>query len=325
MITASKHQAVLFTVFLSILSLTIGYGIVRRISEIYFFDKFYYQKSIDFGYFYFPPNKERSLKIFGKRSQDVLTLLNNKSPDIKGYTSDDNYTVAIVGDSYVWGAGLKNRDRFPILLERKLSTLRGTKVYSFGIGGDGILDYYVKYQKIKELYDIDLYVYVLTVNDMLINKDSLFFNDPIAKTILSLCKERYGDFVYDYNMSKYPDGEDYGSLTKRTIGSFSNNCVFNEVIKQLNPANSFFFFSDEYLEYNTNAFSYYRSLLRQAGFYTLSSLRAKNMEKFRVALENPDKYLLVSKREAHPSLYANEIFAELLAEEITSNAKWGFR
>lgn len=175
MITASKHQAVLFTVLLSILSLTISYGIVKRISEIFFFDKFYYQKSIDFGYFHFPPNKKSTLEVFGKRSQDVLTLLNNKSPDVKGHTSHGNYTIAIVGDSYVWGQGLKNNDRFPILLERKLSNLKDTKVYSFGMSGDGILDYYVKYQKIKELYDIDLYVYVLTVNDILINKDSLFF------------------------------------------------------------------------------------------------------------------------------------------------------
>jgi len=45
-----------------------------------------------------------------------------------------DYSIAVLGDSFVWGIGVADEDRFTEFLERELP---GTEVLNFGVSGYG--------------------------------------------------------------------------------------------------------------------------------------------------------------------------------------------
>ncbi|MFN0218247.1 MAG: SGNH/GDSL hydrolase family protein [Hyphomicrobium sp.] len=58
--------------------------------------------------------------------------------DLSKVTEDD---VVLVGDSFVWGAGVPVEQRFGNLLERKFGSGQGPRVYSLGVVGVGVGEY----------------------------------------------------------------------------------------------------------------------------------------------------------------------------------------
>jgi hypothetical protein len=115
--------------------ITIATSAARRwAAETYFFDKFIYDKNPRYGYF----AQGTTTASFGKRAEELLHLeefQNNQkqgTTGVSGETADSRYAVVVIGDSYVWGQGLRNEDRFAYILEKKLNTIIPSHVMSLG-------------------------------------------------------------------------------------------------------------------------------------------------------------------------------------------------
>jgi lysophospholipase L1-like esterase len=65
-----------------------------------------------------------------------------------------DYRIAVLGDSFVWGIGVADEDRFTEILERQLP---GTEVLNFGVSGYGPIQYYLMLDEVIE-FDPDLVI-----------------------------------------------------------------------------------------------------------------------------------------------------------------------
>lgn len=169
--------------YLSILIFLVSTGvslcIAGLISEKFFFDKLYNYKSINHGYR--ARGKNLSLEDFGKRGEDLYKLraFSEDSSIINdavlGTRDNGVFTVAVIGDSYVWGKGLREGKRFVRILERKLNTFYPTEIISLGGDGDNIVENYVKYKLISQQNpNVDLYIFGMVDNDLMMNKKNTY-------------------------------------------------------------------------------------------------------------------------------------------------------
>jgi len=301
---------------LAMISGCLSYKLVYFIGETYFFDKFFYQKSIKYGY-----GEKWKLENYGERSEDLLSLeylasnkieADYKSNKVLGVENDNVYKIAVIGDSIVWGEGLKNDDRFVEILEKKLNKIYPTKVFSFSECGDSILENYIKYKILENARsDIDLYIFGLVKNDL------IFKN-----------KERYDLLIFDKIVNDCADKPFYFSNTdsddvlyKDTVKNsfdknFGNFCVLEKIADLLPKEKTIYFdFSivskDEYLER-------YISVLREKNLFI-----KKYIDYTCKACEKCDCYF-VSEKERHPSVFANKKYAETLYNEIITNSEYQF-
>lgn len=286
---------------LCIFSLSIcflSYHLCYLIAEKFFFDKFFYYKSIEHGYLI--PKKAPKLSYFGKRAEDLITLENNQP-----ISSNDSglYRIVIIGDSYVWGQGIRNSQRFAEILEDKLSKIKPVKIYSLGYPGDNIFDNYVKYNKSKDVFgEANLYIFGLVYNDLIFNNHlhtSKLLSDMLlgCDGIPSIDVQNVGNEQYR-NLVRF-------SLDKQSL----NNCTYTHLLPIL-PKNKTI-----YINLSNPAESDISSKFSQITSRDLNAIQP---------IINPN-LTAVSTNEKHPSSFANQMFADTLFQEITTNAKWGFK
>ncbi|MEM7396257.1 MAG: SGNH/GDSL hydrolase family protein [Verrucomicrobiota bacterium] len=165
------------------------------------FDALIYGKSTTYGYF--PPGKPYAPKNYGTRAADITALKQTMNamtntplaeiPSAKWLKNEaeGKYVVAVIGDSFVWGQGIRNEDRFVQLLSTRLNRIRPTRILSFGNCGDNIMEYFQKYEAAREILpDIDLVVFGLCHNDLLVNPPPARYGAKRLKEILDLCPDR---------------------------------------------------------------------------------------------------------------------------------------
>ena len=308
-------KIVLFRLFLIFTSLIISINLALWISETYFFDKFYYYKSIAYGYWV--PGKKLSWKDFGKRGQDLISLTsyNNQNQKVLGAEINKNlFTVAVIGDSYVWGQGLKEEDRFVDILEKKLNTIYPSRVISLGNSGDELIDNYVKYVMIKRNNpNIDLYIFGIASNDLVISGKESLYNTNLHRQILSRCPE---PFIYAprYTNELPQDWDDVNFQTenKSVDYQYGNSCIFRN-LAPLFPRESALYYSylnpndDRILKKITEELSATKHIILYPGQkYLLKYIKKRS-----------DYY--ISKRELHFSYKANQMFAQQLFDYIVEN------
>lgn len=296
----SLAAVALTTIALSVL-------IVTWASEKFFFDRFYYYKSIKHGYWISRPRgKSLSPRDFGKRGYDIAALsdfIRNQSSNTLGSTTDDKmFTVAVIGDSYVWGQGLVEEDRFVNLLKEKLNLIRSTKMISLGNSGDSMLDNYLKYLSISKIHKIDLYIFGIVDNDLLLREKSIY-NSKFQNTVIKSCDK---PIILDPPNAQASEFK-YGTAVAQSYekSNFGNWCVFEKSIKDIAVTNSLFFnFGDHFGD--KNLLEKYTNALMQKGHVVISPL-------FNNIVESG---LHVSRKDPHPSAYANRVFANTLYESI---------
>jgi lysophospholipase L1-like esterase len=313
---------ILFSCLFSFLSFKVTY----LIAEKYFFDKIFYQKSIAYGYWV--EDKDLRPEAFGKRAQDIEELQQRahltpeNSPQILGTCDDHKYVVTVIGDSYVWGQGIKNEERFVEILEKELNKIRPTRVVSLGNSGDNIFDNYIKYLWAKKQYRSDLFVFGMVTNDLLFNLSDRY-DEKMYNDLISGCS---GEPIYD----KYPDSnklntledqrKEYGDLMDRSYEKQTKNyCALQKVASLLPKEGILFFDFDKQKYIGWESLQAYESVIAQ---HNLPILSLDNLS--HPLPEHYSPVWNVSPLDGHPSAYSNQLFAESLFKEITENPRWHF-
>jgi hypothetical protein len=277
------------------------------IAEKYFFDKFFFNKSTAHGYWTI--NQSR-LSDFGDRSKDLAIILSDNIQTL-GATDDGSYKIAIIGDSYVWGQGIRNDQRFVKILEQKLNRIRSTKIISLAESGDNIFDHYQKYLSAKKYYgSVNLFVFGLLYNDLLFNPpDTSPYHTPEYLQSVS----NFGCTGPEI-FSSAKNENVYQTFDPNSL----NYCSYKQIIKLFPKDNAIYLNLGDMTENSDwpNQQSFNQLIREDLNIFTPFSDKI-------MSNKHPNKYN-VSIKDPHPSALANEIFADVLFKEITTNPKWDF-
>lgn len=290
----------------------ISYKIAYFIAEEYFFDQLIYQKSLAHGYF--PPGYWNKFEKYGERADDIEKYIMSPNSCPLQKERSNKYTIAIISDSYGWGAGLRNKFRFTKLLETQLSNLYPTDVLSISLSGDSILDHYLKYNLLYQQREIDLYIFDLKPNDLIFTQPQQY-DSYNYKNISKKCSDTPA-YVPDY---KNPQSFEYDMMQAYSPKN-SNICISQIVLDMLPTNKSIYFTAGEIIYGKGDTYQqFYTTLIRplqQKGIKVITNLDTNNI------INNQNKF--ISNTEKHPSKLLNKVFANFLYQEIISNPKYNF-
>lgn len=282
---------------LSVLLSFFSYQLCYFVAEKYFFDKFFFFKSISHGYFV-PGSKNTSLKRYGERSIDITAL--NLGNQIQ--LPKTNYKIIVIGDSLVCGQGIRNSQRFVRLLSDKLNLIKPTTVISLAMGGDNIFDNYKKYVDSQKIYgDADLYIFSLFNNDLLLNTDDRYHTNSYLDSL-------YGQSCK--NKLKIVDGSDVNLMDTFNQDTY-NYCLLQKIVSNFPSNKSIYLNMGSLVTPNWPEQVQTEQLFSK--YFTLLSIKNINNADF-----------LISYQEFHPNSTANYIYSNVLFNEITTNPQWNF-
>jgi len=150
------------------------------LSEKYFFDKLFNQKSLLHGYYQFWPNEVSDWQLVAEkfnqdqRNKDLLNLIYAEEGDQEAlayFTKERNgstFKIAMIGDSMFFGLGVRKNQTVAYYLQKILKTNNSSvKIYNYSFAGDDILDNYIKYKLVQKYLKPDLIVLGLVDNDLI--------------------------------------------------------------------------------------------------------------------------------------------------------------
>lgn len=339
----TRFVFVLGTILVTLISLLVSLLLAYWVAERYFFDKLFYKKSIAHGYW----QRYSRLEDYGSRSRDLVNLKSlwgskYRNNQILGASENlegkDVYTIAVIGDSYVWGVGLRFKQTFTQILEKKLNQARKTKVLVFGNSGDSILEYLDRYYVASQVHPVNLFIFVLTENDMMLNADDRLVSS-IARDILTECSEeiQLTPIVYDpstfYNNRMQVKNAGFtNELEAKVVSAIvsscrteSNLCVTDSVLNFLSKVghSAIYFVSDNYRN-DRYCWDVYISAMSTYNLNMVSSSEGRSIKKYIKHWNDPFKNFTVSPQETHPSKIAHQMYADILYNEIVGDMKYGF-
>jgi hypothetical protein len=299
---------------------------VQYIGENYFFDKLYFNKSIKHGYINCV-DIGCEWELYGSRSRDYLALFEaeNSSKQVLGTQSESDYLVAVIGDSFVWGQGVREEAIVARVLEKKLTRYRHTRVLSLGFPGDSILDNYNKYLSIRKALSVDLYVFLIVENDLLLNHHHPLFTSN-QQALLDGCMV---EEPYTYNENDDSENYDYGDLLLKSLNNSSNRCLWKTLITMLPKDKTLFIIADDHLAMSDdhpamNAHQlFFKNTLEEVGHRVLLTKEVGKLDQFARYFPDSGK-LVVSELESHPSAVSHDMWATLVTNELLQNNTWGF-
>lgn len=325
-LTVSRFSRLLVLVAIAISVTVITFLVCLYISEKYFFDKFYYNKSVKYGY----PSKNW-LSEYNLRAKDLISL--HENPNELFNNQKESYNIVIFGDSYVYGQGIKNSDRFANILNKKLNQVRKTRVLAFSETSRSPIDYLNWYHEIPSNSKINLFIFALVNNDAFIRTDKYGkFRDKTGS--VNLCQRKYPSLtpVPDIALNNFLDQHKIRNINEVASTAYEqswtnsiNLCILKNSLYNLPVEKSIYFITDDYLN-NNDKYKLYRDMLSDTNKYVISSSRGKDINKYR-QYWNPDpwKSFKVSNSEEHPNSLANQMYADILYNEIISNPKYRFK
>lgn len=319
----SKLIGILTGTMYVLCSLALSVSLSWVLAERVFFDQLLYGKSKMYGYAPFGNTHPHD---FGERSRVVRSLYaDRKNPaSVLGDTTDDLYTVAVIGDSYVWGLGVRQDQTLPFVLEQKLNTFRPSRVLALGAMGDDAIDNYAKYTSITQQTEIDLVVFLPVDNDIVFNEYRKYTHDPFyelrdecvrtyhGEPILNVSPKR-DDYLDVLEDDEYPE-RIYSQAWMNPV----NNCMLRNIIARYPKQNVLYFIADSYDA--AEHINDYVALLKEQGLTIITADEGRNKSAYTKYWKNPTTHFHVSRKEHHPSALAHRMFAEVLYEAITSHA-----
>ncbi len=280
-------------------------------AERWFFDKFYYRKSVAHGYF--PDFRQPPpLQAFGERTR-YLRQLYGEAPALPTSKEDEEtYTIVVLGDSLCWGQGLRQERRWVALLQPRLDAMRPTRLIPLCEPGDQLLDHMTKYRTSLALWQADLYLFCVVGDDLLIKRPRLAL-DPELRRAFQPCRRLP-------MAALTPEDEEEAEALVFGSGPSRHRCLLECALELLPRQGAL------YVDYGP-AFHRGKPVdrailqpIRDAGFRVATLIED---EPSPTGKRDPAFY--VSPMETHPSAGANRRFAEALFRLLSEDASLGFR
>ena len=241
---------------------------------------------------------------------------------------EDKFTIALIGDSFVCGLGVKDNQKFGKLLEKRLNKIKLTKVLNLGLQNDNIIDNLTKFQYLEEYYDIDLYVIAILHNDLYIDSFERYKNSE--NTYSFLAEKCPGN---NYNIPNYGDNPE--SLLNQLLPENNNSCLYKEFLNSIASSNkpTIIFSYESVSEFTDSITSEYESYFSTYDIENHKNNAQKILLKFMTdeatkrSIETIDigntginSWDQISKNEWHPSKSAHRLFALSLYKEIINSS-----
>lgn len=318
--TKQKAVRVLAVLTLVVVTTAIAIFACVWVAEHYFFDKFFYQKSEAHGYWIAEETSYKGLASYGSRGEDILALLDfieeDKDPQTLKASAANEFTVAILGDSYTWGVGVREQQRYADLVEQKLNQYRPTKVLVLAMEGDNIVDHYRKYAELlKSGTQVDLFIFGVVHNDAFLKKYPWYGKE--AEDEIYGCE---GEVVWDVS-------EDWAEIDvaveypKRVVKSLQpgtkNYCIVQTLIPKLPKHQALYVNLDSLLTTNPDS-------MLMAEEYQKAGYPVLTMQTIAPDHTPKQQRLFVSQKETHPSVLAHELYANSIVETLLDDPRFGF-
>lgn len=311
-------------IILSVTALCGAIAFCLYIGEKYFFDKLIYRKSETFGYHpgSFNLLATKNSKTLEDRLKDLRFLYTDedKNNNVLGSQYDSRFKIAIIGDSFVYGLGVKIDQRFANLLENKLNKIKPTKVYIIAQDGDDMLENYEKFLLARERYKPNLYIIGVLYNDFILTSGYKYSNGEILhKKLQQTCPGK--EFYYDWPERELTVSELIAeAFYPSTLPEYANMCYFNEIVRDMTTENVLFY------SYHKEAEKYresQRSEDQMIAFIIQKYTDIIRQNKGRIIFFDESGFTPVSVRETHPSTDTHEAYAQQLFEEIKNSNVYG--
>lgn len=301
------------------------------LTEQYFFDTLYYEKSVEFGYTPYEQNPLAASElhpVVEKRLTDLRTVFSNSTDDrvLGQQTDQEKYQVLVIGDSYVYGNGVRNGQRFTDYLEERLNQVRPTEVVVLAQPGDSLMDNYYKYLRALPTFDPDVIIFGMVENDLLLGNERKY---PGEETLFSdlhrLCQQP----VYQDRPRSTPYETYQQILDVMFVPTFdpqtANYCYLRQIASWLAKDDRVFFYSFQPLtaEYEPahgtaehTAWEIMHTYANEVEAQGIPVLSSGNLADF--------TFRVVSSREVHPSAETHQLYAASIEKELTTNPQWNF-
>jgi len=298
----------------------LSYKLAYFIGERYFFDKLFYKKSITHGYVDCWGDECDWVR-FGNRAEEYLALIKLKrqrptqQQDVLGAASENKFQIAVIGDSFTWGQGIKNEQRMAFILEQKFRKHRDNVVYSFALPGENVLGNFAKINTLKSMIRPNIWVYFFVSNDILPEWYDRY-GEKHRKLLFSKCN---GEPVFDTLVEKV---RDYHLYVDSGWSNSVNICLMSEFVFLL-PQNTMIFIPNECGDtVGTKMIQKIVKNLRSDIAVITAEQYAKRKYSFSNGKECSQAFR-ISQLENHPSAAANQMYADVLYDEILLNPRWG--
>lgn len=305
-----------------------------RLTERYYFDRVFYQKSPLYGYI---PDETKTYNLIGtpkhhwaveQRLVDLRELWRHEAENTDYPEKFDKsvFKVAFIGDSYVYGMGVLEPERISEVLERKLNTIRPTKVYSFAQMADDVLDYYANFLVAERRLKPDLYIVGMVWNDFEVWGSKHDMQETLRQRLQTVCKNP------EYKENFSPESSSWLEIIREhsvhsISPAYNNFCYMNEFIKDIQTERKVMFFNFNHFEgahwckigdseehiYHSLVMDEYEKLIYQ-----------NDGAVFGINVENWDKWKSVSPTEAHPAKSMHALGAQIILDELLRDPNWGF-
>lgn len=291
------------------------------VAERYYFDKFFYQKSQLHGYWIADDSSYKQLAVYGKRADDMLALLQyiheqKDSRRVLGATATNEFTIVLFGDSYVWGVGVLEQQRFASLIEKELNAYRPTNVVVFAVEGDNLVDHWRKYKAyLSSGNHADLFLFGIVDNDAFLKSSSWYGNEGQEK--LDECE---GEVIWDVSedWTKIDVFAEYPRRVEQSLMPHTKNwCVVQKLLPEFPKKSALYISLDSLLTSNPNS-------LRMTNVYKELNFPVLTLEMPGVDLSPVQEKMFVSQKERHPSVLAHQLYAKEIVKTLLSDPRFGF-
>lgn len=312
---SKKHLLNSLGVILLVLgSVCVAILIAFFVGEKYYFDKLFYRKSTIFGYYkndeYWRLPAENEHFLIKRRVRDIQNLVDVANGEKEATKlGDETLKIAVIGDSFAYGMGVKDGQQFPRVLEKKLNHIRPTKVYNLSISGDSILDNYAKYHLAKKYLHIDLFIIATLDNDLQFDSHDKY---PGEKEIVTELQKHCPQPEYTYQL---PESIEYPEMVKKYFApsyaeEYANMCFAKEISRQM-TGNVVYMMMLQAPDYSATEPDKVPPLTDK-----LKAVLAAHNQVIDPFTMETFEYTVVSEKEGHPSVKAHEEYAEILYEYV---------
>lgn len=328
----SRLHKLFFLGLISAAGVASAFLLCLYLSEQFFFDKFYYRKSPVFGYseeLSNPLAQTNNPPTLERRLQDLRFIFSSETvahdPDrVLGASSDTPYTVLFIGDSYVYGNGVRDDERMSVFLEKKLNTVRPTKVFTLAQSGDSIMDNYYKLHAAEKVVKPDLIIMGMVVNDFIFDQYDKYPGEAdFYQELRTDCPQEERTLTWLGPQMSTEEGMEY-NLYPSVDPKYANVCYYESILRRMAGKQVLFYSfealtpdapdpSQKYYWQGWHVMHEYARRARNHGFEVVST---NNIDNF--------VYTPVANQEGHPSEGTHRLYAKSLFTEISSNPKWKF-